>query len=287
MRQLVITTFLISALSFTQKVEAIERCVSVGKPSNGWLIGGVALPASERILIRKGRNYGTPEMIEALVLAVDAVHEKHPGAHPLVTGDLSRKEGGKLSPHLSHQSGRDADVGYYFHTHVQPRWFRKASEDSLDVPRTWTFVASLLADAKVEYIFMDYRLQKLLYEYARDKMGHTPGDLLRHFAYPRGRGARVAIIRHLKGHRDHMHIRFHARASVANQKNYVAEHGQGSLKPVAKRATVRRGWTLSHMARKYRTSVAKLRKWNKLRQGSTIYPGDRLIVGWRSPMDEL
>ena len=245
------------------------------------------MPASERIVVRKGRNWGTPEMVDALVEAVDAVHAKHPGGHALITGDLSRREGGKLSPHVSHQSGRDADVGYYFRTQVPPRWFRKASEESLDVPRTWTFVSSLLADDKVQYIFMDYRLQKLLYAYARDTMGHTTQELLKYFSYPRGRAARVAIIRHLKGHRDHMHIRFHARTSVANQKGYAAKHGKGSLKLVAKHATVRRGWTLSHMAKTYRTSVKKLRKWNKLRPGAILFPGDKLIVGYRSPMDEL
>ena len=267
--------------------EARELCVSVGKPSNGWLIGGVALPGSERILVREGRNFGTPEMVQAIVEAVDRVHEKHPGAHRLVTGDLSRREGGKLSPHVSHQSGRDADIGYYFHTQVPPRWFRKATEESLDVPRTWAFVASLLEGGKVEYLFTDYRLQKLLYEHARDVAGVSDDVLRRTFSYPRGRGARVGIIRHLKGHRDHMHVRFHSPKAVANQRTYAERHGAKSLKPVAKKATVRKGWTLSRMARKYRTSVDKLRKWNKLRRGAILYPGDRLIVGWKSPMDEL
>jgi murein endopeptidase len=268
-------------------VQAAPRCVSVGEPSNGWLIGGRTLPGSERILVRDGRNFGTPEMVEAIVAGVDAVHSRHPGAHRLVTGDLSRREGGRLSPHLSHQSGRDADIGYYLHTHVPPRWFRKASRESLDVPRTWAFVSSLLKDGKVEYIFMDYRLQRLLYEHARDSVKLGAGALSRTFSYPRGRGARVGVIRHLKGHRDHMHVRFHSRTSVANQRGYAKEHGADALKPTARRATVRKGWTLSHIAKKYRTSVAKLRSWNKLRRGATLYPGDRLIVGWRNPLDDL
>jgi murein endopeptidase len=271
----------------TARTGAAPRCVSVGEPSNGWLVGGVALPGSERLLVREGRNFGTPEMVQAIVAAVDVVHARYPGGHRLVTGDLSRREGGKLSPHLSHQSGRDADIGYYMHSHVPRRWFRKASSDSLDVPRTWAFVASLLADDKVEYIFMDYRLQKLLYAYARDTARLPAKTLSRTFAYPRGRGARVGIVRHLKGHRDHMHVRFRSPVSVANQRRYAKEHGADSLKPTARRATVRRGWTLSHIARKYRTSVPKLRTWNKLRRGATIYPGDRLIVGWRNPLDDL
>jgi len=148
-------------------------------------------------------------------------------------------------------------------------------------------MSSLLADDKVEYIFVDYRLQKRLYEYARDTVKLSKGVLLRTFSYPRGRGARVGIIRHLKGHRDHMHVRFHSPKAVANQRSYAKEHGRDSLKPTARRVTVRKGWTLSHIARKYRTTVAKLRTWNKLRRGATLYPGDKLIVGWRSPLDDL
>ena len=237
--------------------------------------------------MREGRNFGTPELVDGIIAAVEAVHARHPGAHRLVTGDLSRREGGKLSPHVSHQSGRDADIGYYLHTHVPPRWFRKASSETLDVPRTWTFVSALLADGKSEYIFIDYQLQKLLYNYARDVAKVSPAELRRTFSYPRGRSARVGVIRHLKGHRDHMHVRFHSRTSVGNQRSYAQEHGAKALKPTARRATVRKGWTLSSIARKYRTTVAKLRSWNKLRRGATIYPGDRLIVGWRSPLDDL
>jgi len=271
-------------LAVAPSVGAEALCVSVGQPANGWLMGAVALPGSGRLQVRKGRNFGTQEMIDAILAAVDTVHAAHPGAHSLVTGDLSRRQGGKLSPHLSHQSGRDADIGYYLHSHVPPKWFRKATADSLDIPRTWAFVASLLADGKVEYIFMDYRLQRLLYEYARDRAGYSLQRLLRTFAYPRGAGAHVGIIRHLRGHRDHMHVRFHSPRAVANQERYAAEHGADALKPVPRRATVKRGWTLSHMARKFRTSVAKLREWNRLRRGDMLYPGDQLIVGWQSPL---
>jgi membrane-bound lytic murein transglycosylase D len=40
---------------------------------------------------------------------------------------------------------------------------------------------------------------------------------------------------------------------------------------------VRRGENLGLIARKYRTSVSRLKSWNNLR-GSTIYPGQRLVV---------
>lgn len=50
---------------------------------------------------------------------------------------------------------------------------------------------------------------------------------------------------------------------------------------------VRSGENLGLIAQRYRVSVSNLRKWNKIR-GSTIYPGQRLIVftgsGYRAPL---
>ncbi len=44
---------------------------------------------------------------------------------------------------------------------------------------------------------------------------------------------------------------------------------------------VRSGDTLSELAVKYRTSVSRLKKWNGIRNGSSIRIGQRLKVGWR------
>jgi N-acetylmuramoyl-L-alanine amidase len=49
-------------------------------------------------------------------------------------------------------------------------------------------------------------------------------------------------------------------------------------KPIYHR--VRKGEFLLKIAKKYKTSVKKLKRWNKLR-GSRIYPGQRLIVGYK------
>ncbi len=44
--------------------------------------------------------------------AADRVARKHRGS-VLFVGDMSAKKGGYLPGHNSHQSGRDADVGFY------------------------------------------------------------------------------------------------------------------------------------------------------------------------------
>jgi hypothetical protein len=56
------------------------------------------------------------------------------------------------------------------------------------------------------YDFMDYYIQRMLYE--RAKAGGMRGDELEElFQYPRGKGRARGIIRASKGHDDHFHVR--------------------------------------------------------------------------------
>ena len=50
---------------------------------------------------------------------------------------------------------------------------------------------------------------------------------------------------------------------------------------VARKIRVPRGTTLSLLARRYKTSVHKLKRWNRLRSAHSIKTGQRLIVGYR------
>ena len=260
------------------------RSVSIGSPARGWLIYPVGLSTTDRIESRPGRNYGTQEMVDAIVGAVDAVHAKHPGTPPLPVGDLSRKRGGRFPPHLSHQSGRDADIAYYQKgKHHHHKYLKYASRRTIDVARTWTFIESLMADQKVEYLFMDHRLQRVLYKYAKNDLKVSKDRLEEMFAYPRGRRARVGIIRHLRGHADHMHVRFHAPESVAAVKEYVRRHGTQVLKPLPVYTRIKRGDSLWKLARRHRTTVKKLRRWNRIRGRKILRPGKKLVIGWRRP----
>ena len=60
---------------------------------------------------------------------------------------------------------------------------------------------------QVDYIFVDYSLQKPLYEYARKK-GAKKKWLKEVFQYPRSKGQTKGIIRHSPSHKNHFHIRF-------------------------------------------------------------------------------
>jgi len=182
---------------------------SVGKPNHGRLSGGRLLEVDGRGFIRKNDKapYATDETIAIIRWACQRVVSMYPGTVPLVIGDLSARRGGRLKPHASHQSGRDADIGYFFKDNEVVKRFKDATPNNLDVEKTWTFLELLLSTHRVEFLFIDRRLQPLLYEEARAR-GWTEEELGQLFEAPVGERHKHGIIRHLKGHKHHLHVRF-------------------------------------------------------------------------------
>ena len=179
---------------------------SVGKTNDGCLIGGARLESNDDLLVLNADNcWGTPELVELLQAAAHEMRAAYPEAPPLVVGDLSREGGGRLSPHESHQSGRDADVALYATDNKTHKRFLDMTRGALDVPKTWSLIQTLLEKGHVQYILMDWEVQKLIYE--EISLFVPEQELSRIFQYPRPRGARAGVIRHAAGHRDHMHIR--------------------------------------------------------------------------------
>lgn len=184
------------------------RSESVGQPSNGALEEGRELPELGPGFVHIGeRSFGTDELVAALRFAAGTVARRYPGTVPILVADLSHMGGGPAPPHVSHQSGRDADLGYYLAENRSARSFVSALR-SLDAEKTWTFLAALLSTELVQYVFIDYAVQAALYDEAV-RQGWSSTALDEVFQYPAGRSARVGIIRHLRGHDDHMHVRIH------------------------------------------------------------------------------
>ncbi len=152
--------------------------------------------------------WGTPKTIDAIQRAVDQYKRRHRGGPLVHIGDISKQGGGPLHPHLSHRLGRDVDVGYVLRGADGDRTrFSGVTHDNLDVARTWTLVKSFVDTGGVEVIFLDYGLQKILYEYAKER-GTSDEELDELFQYPRGRGRSHGIIRHWRSHQHHFHVRF-------------------------------------------------------------------------------
>lgn len=68
-------------------------------------------PVGDQYRFKKNatRIYGIPETIDALKWITSKWHKKHPEIR-IGIGDISKKGGGKISPHKSHRIGLDADL---------------------------------------------------------------------------------------------------------------------------------------------------------------------------------
>lgn len=152
--------------------------------------------------------FGTQRTISLIERAVLSYQKRHRNGPRVLIGDISRRGGGRLHPHLSHREGRDVDVGFVLRGEAAKRTrFAGVNRRNLDVPKTWTLIKAFLDTREVQVIFMDHGLQKVLYEHALSQ-GATTRELDEIFQYPRGRGRSHGIIRHWPSHKHHFHVRF-------------------------------------------------------------------------------
>lgn len=256
--------------------------MSVGSPSGGRLLNAEHLPPSPLWRAMDSQHaWATRETLAFLRAAISAVDEAFPATAPLSIGDLSAKKGGHLSPHLSHQSGRDADVGFYYREGADGQWYQRATAQNLDVARTWALVRAFIIQTDVELILIDASIQALLRQHA-EALGEDADWLESVFD---GRGQQRALIRHARGHRTHIHVRFYNPiAQRTAQLAYSALVARGLVEPAVYfvRHLCQRGDTLGKLAKRYDTSVAAIKRANRLRN-SKIIAGKSYRIPERGP----
>jgi penicillin-insensitive murein DD-endopeptidase len=195
--------------------------LSIGAPNQGRLAGAVRLRSSRHLKTRDGaRTWGLPVLVKALRRASFTVAKKR-GDSVLLVGDLSARTGGSLDGHNSHQSGRDADVGFYV-TNSKGKPLRlprfvpfDASGNAIGVAgarfddaRNWALVEALLTDKKadVRYFIVAAPLRARLLAHAAKK--RAPQELIAQAAAammsPRGGDL----------HNDHFHVRIGCPSSM-------------------------------------------------------------------------
>jgi penicillin-insensitive murein endopeptidase len=154
-----------------------------------------------------------PALVGLLDRAARRVARRFSGA-VLSVGDLSRREGGGLFRHRSHESGRDADVGFYYRgandKAVLPDQFLAVANSGkttampgaiFDDARNWALVEALIDDPEthVSYVFVASHLRARLLRFA---------EAFRVAPELRERAAAVMMQpRHALPHDDHFHIR--------------------------------------------------------------------------------
>ncbi len=193
-----------------------RRSSSIGGPSDGSLEGGVPMLEGEgrRIYAQRYKAWASASTVAQLDRALTSWPVREPEAHPILVGNLSSRAGGRLQPHASHRSGRDVDLSFIqkWDGESEVGW-QKMTAKNLDREKTWSFLKLLIDDGDVETVYIDYGVQKLLYEHASSTGLLSPRELNRWIEYPRAVGESTAIIRHAAGHADHLHVRYACRAT--------------------------------------------------------------------------
>jgi len=208
---------------------------SVGLPYAGTLTDAEELPVHgegfERYRPWGLRNYGTPELVQAIMREARQVAAEEPGGPPLLVGDLSARSGGRISGHHSHRSGRDVDLLYFSTTpsgvpvaapgfvHYGPDGLAASPEGGyvrLDVARQWALFRAWLTDPSVEilWMFVSRDVESLIIDHARAL--NEPAELI-------WRAEQVLHQpRDSANHDDHVHIRI---ACTAQQRVRGCETG--------------------------------------------------------------
>lgn len=212
--------------------------LSIGEPTSGLLTNAQRMPSSGqgwRTTLHseeRGTVWGTNELIRTLQKSARTVAERHRGS-TLLVGNISYQHGGNFTWSVSHTNGRDADLAFYLRdasgndckptnlVNLSYLGNDPDSDCSLDVPRTWALIETLLLDedARVQFIFVNYRFRRRLLSWAADN--GRPIEAI-------DRAKRV--VRHPKGsgpHRDHLHVRLYC----TKQDLYAGCRDRGTVWP--------------------------------------------------------
>jgi penicillin-insensitive murein endopeptidase len=205
--------------------------LSVGAPANGWQLRAKKLRPSPSLRLKAGSGgavYGHPALVLMLQRTATQMAREAPGSILLV-GDLSTEFGGPLAGHRSHQSGRDADVGFFaVDARGRPRQLdRFVAFDSngnakdrsglhFDDYRNWLMVQMWLRDqrAVVKYVFISTPLRQRLLDFAR-----------RRPAFRKYADAAALLLlqpHNSSAHDDHFHVRI---ACPARHEGLCVEQG--------------------------------------------------------------
>ena len=171
-------------------------------------------------------RWGLPALTSMIDRAARGVRKEFPDS-VLSVGHLSRRDGGEVDMHASHESGRDADLGFYvvnqqgksiFAEHFvafvgdgsAPSWPGAKFDDA----RNWALVASMVGDghAHVSYLFVASPLRARLLTYAQ-RIGAPYAIRVRAsevMAQPRGS----------LPHDDHFHVRISCPAGMEGCLEY-------------------------------------------------------------------
>jgi penicillin-insensitive murein endopeptidase len=213
------------------KMNADVRDQAMGFHNGGSLAEAKPLPAESTGIMAKSpgkNNYGTDLTVSMLKAAAKEVNRVVPNKVAFRVTSISAQYGGKLSPHSSHQSGLDIDVGFpstdkttVFGTACAPRDGNKCAagatvSDAFDEKRFYLFQKSLnCADkAPVMAMFLDKVIKRHMCNWAKNNLD----DL------DQKNSCTAKIFRalhHENGHHNHIHIRLKCPGNESCSQNMI------------------------------------------------------------------
>ncbi len=188
-----------------------SKSESIGFPGAGSAVGTMPMidgPGRE-LKHTPWKGWATAVTVATLDVILREWARRHPTEQPILIGNMSARDGGRLEPHSSHQSGRDVDLSYpqNWDRKEELNW-RTMGSTNLNRELTWELLDILQESGAVEAVFIDSKLQKLLYDYAIESKRYTKDELVVWMEYPRSPGTGTPFIQHVRGHEDHIHVRF-------------------------------------------------------------------------------
>ncbi|MBO9668409.1 MAG: penicillin-insensitive murein endopeptidase, partial [Bdellovibrio sp.] len=165
------------------------------------------------------RTYFATSEMAYLIAKMGAYSKVIAPSHELHIGDVSRKSGGPLGSHKSHENGMDADIAFYFKADKEMSTFANALKSNRPIgdwmmPQQWKLFKYAVSSKYVDMIFIHPTLKQALCRYAVSsgelKAGQKSGDAFE-------------TLRRLwpdTGHDDHFHLRI-KRTCAKGQKGCI------------------------------------------------------------------
>lgn len=156
-------------------------------------------PGFEKINPGRQHHYGSGLLVRLLEKSSQLYREQFDPRSVLQINDMSKRNGGPLGRHASHQSGLDADIAYLS---TQPGWRSFLDQEGkliegFEVEKNLQFFKLLVDSGHVNRIFVDRQIKDAACAWAKDtnQLPQYRDTLLR--------------LRHYPGHHDHFHLRLH------------------------------------------------------------------------------
>jgi murein endopeptidase len=176
---------------------------SIGLPTKGKLEDAVQLP--EHPLWVRGQPdhlWGSAQTIRQIHRAFAILRGEKGYAPAVLIGAISKRKGGRMPPHRSHQSGRDIDIRLPLLPGIPKT--KEPNADEVDWYATWAMIEAFVETGQTEVVFLNEDHHERLYRTAR-AMGVPRDRVLEVVRWPKWKGA--GIVQHADGHNAHLHVR--------------------------------------------------------------------------------